>query len=281
MELHRWLTEAAAATDHALANPLGPRNARPKDRMNMQHCHLPCLPENYQMKCYFHHWLSQPQLSDITGDKNGEIVGHVLARMAEDPEDVPRGHMTSLELKLMDQACQARIENFHVNVSLHDRRSNGAAQHLHSNTFNFQIREVEPKSHADREDACARKRGLTQMAGELRWQLQLKEKGRPVLLGPIDKSNSLPSAGEASREQGPQVIVTTESTMSRSAQRPPTQPPKPDQSPLGCSPTSPYLLDHPVKVTPVLGGAKMRVKTWLCENGAHDHEIGLRRKNTR
>lgn len=31
--------------------------------MNMQHCNLLCLPENYQMKYYFYHGLSWPQVS--------------------------------------------------------------------------------------------------------------------------------------------------------------------------------------------------------------------------
>lgn len=33
--------------------------------MNMQHCNLLCLPENYQMKYYFYHGLSWPQVSLI------------------------------------------------------------------------------------------------------------------------------------------------------------------------------------------------------------------------
>lgn len=31
--------------------------------MNMQHCNLLCLPENYQMKYYFYHGLSWPQVN--------------------------------------------------------------------------------------------------------------------------------------------------------------------------------------------------------------------------
>ncbi|XP_043540957.1 N-alpha-acetyltransferase 10 [Chiloscyllium plagiosum] len=57
------------------------RNARPEDLMNMQHCNLLCLPENYQMKYYFYHGLSWPQLSYIAEDENGKIVGYVLAKM--------------------------------------------------------------------------------------------------------------------------------------------------------------------------------------------------------
>ncbi|XP_063064171.1 N-alpha-acetyltransferase 10 [Engraulis encrasicolus] len=154
------------------------RNARPEDLMNMQHCNLLCLPENYQMKYYFYHGLSWPQLSYIAEDENGKIVGYVLAKMEEDPDDVPHGHITSLAVKrshrrlglaqkLMDQASRAMIENFNAKyVSLHVRKSNRAALHLYSNTLKFQISEVEPKYYADGEDAYAMKRNLTQMADE-------------------------------------------------------------------------------------------------------------------
>uniref|UniRef100_A0A8C5KH73 N-terminal amino-acid N(alpha)-acetyltransferase NatA n=1 Tax=Jaculus jaculus TaxID=51337 RepID=A0A8C5KH73_JACJA len=97
------------------------RSARPKDLMNMRRCDLLCLPENYQMKDYFYHGLSWPQLSYIAED--GTIVGYVLAKMEEDPDDVPHGHITSLAVKrshrrlglaqkLMDRASRAMIENF-------------------------------------------------------------------------------------------------------------------------------------------------------------------------
>uniref|UniRef100_A0ABK0LCJ6 N-terminal amino-acid N(alpha)-acetyltransferase NatA n=1 Tax=Rattus norvegicus TaxID=10116 RepID=A0ABK0LCJ6_RAT len=128
------------------------RRARPDDLMNMQHCNLLCLPENYQMKYYFYHGLSWPQLSYIAEDEDGKIVGYVLAKMEEDPDDVPHGHITSLAVKrshrrlglaqkLMDQASRAMIENFSAKyVSLHVRKSNRAALHLYSNTLNFQVK---------------------------------------------------------------------------------------------------------------------------------------------
>ncbi len=47
----------------------------------MQHCNLLCLPENYQMKYYFYHALSWPQLSYVGEDEKGRIVGYVLAKM--------------------------------------------------------------------------------------------------------------------------------------------------------------------------------------------------------
>ncbi|XP_007948573.2 N-alpha-acetyltransferase 11 [Orycteropus afer afer] len=165
------------------------RNARPEDLMNMQHCNLLCLPENYQMKYFFYHGLSWPQLSYIAEDEDGKIVGYVLAKMEEDADDVAHGHITSLAVKrshrrlglakkLMDQASRAMIENFNAKyVSLHVRKSNRAALHLYSNTLNFQISEVEPKYYADGEDAYAMKLDLSQMAGELRRQQELKKCG--------------------------------------------------------------------------------------------------------
>lgn len=54
---------------------------QPEDLLNMQHCNLLCLPENYQMKYYFYHALSWPQLSYVAEDEKGRIVGYVLAKM--------------------------------------------------------------------------------------------------------------------------------------------------------------------------------------------------------
>uniref|UniRef100_A0A8C0Z2P4 N-terminal amino-acid N(alpha)-acetyltransferase NatA n=1 Tax=Canis lupus familiaris TaxID=9615 RepID=A0A8C0Z2P4_CANLF len=187
-----------------LARPRSlPAFPQPEDLMNMQHCNLLCLPENYQMKYYFYHGLSWPQLSYIAEDENGKIVGYVLAKMEEDPDDVPHGHITSLAVKrshrrlglaqkLMDQASRAMIENFNAKyVSLHVRK---------------RISEVEPKYYADGEDAYAMKRDLTQMADELRRHLELKDKGRHVVLGAIEnkvegRGSSLPSSGDACRDE--------------------------------------------------------------------------------
>lgn len=150
------------------------RTAKPEDLMNMQHCNLLCLPENYQMKYYFYHGLSWPQLSYVAEDDKKQIVGYVLAKMEEDPEDqVPHGHITSLAVKrshrrlglaqkLMDQASRAMNENFRAKyVSLHVRKSNRAALHLYANTLGFTMSEIEPKYYADGEDAYAMRRDLT------------------------------------------------------------------------------------------------------------------------
>nr|CAG4651333.1 EOG090X0DSH [Simocephalus serrulatus]SVE94504.1 EOG090X0DSH [Simocephalus serrulatus] len=152
------------------------RCARPDDLMNMQHCNLLCLPENYQMKYFFYHGLSWPQLSYVAEDEKGHIVGYVLAKMEEDSEDEPHGHITSLAVKrshrrlglaqkLMDQASRSMIECFNAKyVSLHVRKSNRAALNLYTNTLKFSISEIEPKYYADGEDAYAMKRDLVTFA---------------------------------------------------------------------------------------------------------------------
>ncbi|XP_072026251.1 N-alpha-acetyltransferase daf-31-like [Amphiura filiformis] len=148
------------------------RCAKPEDLMNMQHCNLLCLPENYQMKYYFYHGLSWPQLSYVAEDENGKVVGYVLAKMEEDPNEVPHGHITSLAVKrshrrlglaqkLMDQASRAMVECFDAKyVSLHVRKSNRAALHLYEDSLKFEISEIEPKYYADGEDAYAMRRDL-------------------------------------------------------------------------------------------------------------------------
>ncbi|KAH8415513.1 hypothetical protein KR222_001627 [Zaprionus bogoriensis] len=150
------------------------RCAKPEDLMTMQHCNLLCLPENYQMKYYFYHGLTWPQLSYVAEDDKGGIVGYVLAKMEEpEPgEESKHGHITSLAVKrsyrrlglaqkLMNQASQAMVECFNAQyVSLHVRKSNRAALNLYTNSLKFKIIEVEPKYYADGEDAYAMRRDL-------------------------------------------------------------------------------------------------------------------------
>ena len=51
------------------------RTASMSDLLAMQQCNLSCLPENYQMKYYFYHMLSWPQLLHVAEDSKGRIVG--------------------------------------------------------------------------------------------------------------------------------------------------------------------------------------------------------------
>lgn len=144
----------------------------------MQHCNLLCLPENYQMKYYFYHGLTWPQLSYVAEDDKGNIVGYVLAKMEEpEPgEESKHGHITSLAVKrpfrrlglaqkLMNQASLAMVECFDAQyVSLHVRKSNRAALNLYTNSLGFKILEIEPKYYADGEDAYSMRRDLSELA---------------------------------------------------------------------------------------------------------------------
>jgi len=151
----------------------------------MQATNLACLPENYQMKYYFYHLLSWPQLSYVAEDHKKKIVGYVLAKMEEDANE-PHGHITSLAVlrthrklglatKLMNQSQHAMVNCCNASyVSLHVRKSNRAALKLYRDTLEFRcadqprsmvhcvsrIHDVEAKYYADNEDAFDMRKDL-------------------------------------------------------------------------------------------------------------------------
>jgi len=143
------------------------RRATVDDLFQMQHCNLSCLPENYQMKYYFYHILSWPQLLHVAEEDNGKIVGYVLAKMEDEVAEggLQHGHITSLAVlrshrklglatKLMLAAERAMVESFEAQyVSLHVRRSNRAAIALYTRTLGFDVHDIEAKYYADGEDA--------------------------------------------------------------------------------------------------------------------------------
>ncbi|RKO89372.1 acyl-CoA N-acyltransferase [Blyttiomyces helicus] len=153
------------------------RQSTVEDLLSMQNCNLWNLPENYQMKYYIYHALSWPQLSFVAEDHKGRIVGYVLAKMEEEPGDVPHGHITSLSVmrnwrrlgiaeKLMTQSQKAMVEVFKSQyVSLHVRKSNRAALQLYRDTLKFSVHEIEKSYYADGEDAYAMRKEL-QVGGE-------------------------------------------------------------------------------------------------------------------
>lgn len=148
------------------------RQAVLEDLLAMQRCNLLCLPENYQLKYYFYHILSWPQLLHVAEDYDGKIVGYVLAKMEEDASE-PHGHITSLSVarthrklglasKLMKAAHRAMMDSFGAKyASLHVRVSNKAAFHLYTTTLGYEINDVEAKYYADGEDAYDMRKLLT------------------------------------------------------------------------------------------------------------------------
>ncbi|KAK9806938.1 hypothetical protein WJX72_008074 [[Myrmecia] bisecta] len=139
------------------------RQARVQDLLAMQNTNLWSLPENYQLKYYFYHILSWPQLLQVAED-NGKIVGYVLAKMEEESAEV-HGHITSLAVarthrklgiasRLMEAAHKAMMEVFDAEyVSLHVRVTNKAAFHLYKDTLGYKVNDTEKKYYADGEDA--------------------------------------------------------------------------------------------------------------------------------
>ena len=138
----------------------------------MQNANLWCLPENYQMKYYYYHIMSWPQLLHVAEDHNGKIVGYVLAKMEEEAS-VPHGHITSLAVlrthrkcgiatKLMKAAQRAMVESFGAEyVSLHVREGNLAAIHLYRRTLEYQVYDIEKGYYADGEDAYDMRKPFT------------------------------------------------------------------------------------------------------------------------
>ena len=76
------------------------RQATVQDLLQIQTTNLWCLPENYQMKYYFYHLLSWPQLLWVAEDFDGKIVGYVLAKMEEDQSQPKHGKRGLLLLLL-------------------------------------------------------------------------------------------------------------------------------------------------------------------------------------
>ncbi|KAF8577676.1 silencing group B protein [Ramaria rubella] len=143
------------------------RRARAEDLLGMQACNLNNLPENYQMKFYFWHAIGWPHLSYVAEDHKGRIVGYILAKIDESPDDgTPlNGHVNSISVlrshrrlglarKLMILSQQAMADIYRVPfISLHVRKTNKAAFALYKETLGFDIHAVDKAYYADGEDA--------------------------------------------------------------------------------------------------------------------------------
>ena len=183
---------------------LGVRQATCQDLLQMQNTNLWCLPENYNLKYYFYHILSWPQLLYVAEDHKGKIVGYVLAKMEED-EVVPHGHITSLAVlrthrkcglatKLMQSSHRRMQESFDAEYSaLHVRKSNHAAFHLYSQTLSYDINDIEKGYYADGEDAYDMRKPFKESVEK---DKDGKEKG--------DKGGKPPKGDKASEAEAPQ-----------------------------------------------------------------------------
>jgi len=142
------------------------------------------LPENYQLKYYFYHILTWPQLLFCAEDyTTGRIVGYVLAKMNDDAgaadqaaapggggAPLVNGHITSLAVarshrrlgvasRLMAATHRAMAEVFGAQyASLHVRVSNSAALRLYCGSLGYRVQDVETGYYANGEDAYEMRR---------------------------------------------------------------------------------------------------------------------------
>jgi peptide alpha-N-acetyltransferase len=124
-----------------------------------------------QIKYYFYHILSWPQLLFVAEDPQRHIVGYVLAKLEEDASEA-HGHITSLAVlrshrklgiasKLMVQAQSEMAQLFGATItSLHVRVSNRAATNLYSRNLGYFVNQTEAEYYADGEDAYDMKKHL-------------------------------------------------------------------------------------------------------------------------
>lgn len=147
------------------------------DLQKMQKLNLKNLPENYQMRFYFYHLLTWPQLSYVAETPQNDIVGYVLGKMEEEPEDkIGTGHITSISVKrsyrrmgiahkLMNQAMRAMKECFEAKkILLHVRQSNKSALTLYRDNLEFEVVRTEKGYYGDGEDAFYMEKGLEDVA---------------------------------------------------------------------------------------------------------------------
>ena len=145
------------------------RPAKTTDILEMQHCNLYNLPENYNLRYWLYHAMSWPQLPQVAvDDLSGKVVGYVLAKMEDDEgkEDfIPHGHITSISVlreyrklglatKLMRAALHQMKTIYEAHYcSLHVRVSNRAAITLYKDVLGYETMRVEAEYYADKEDA--------------------------------------------------------------------------------------------------------------------------------
>lgn len=147
------------------------RRANTDDMFEMQHSNLRCLPENYNMRYFYYHMLSWPQLLYVQKDYNDNTVGYVLAKIDdEDKKDMKHGHITSLavlrthrKLGIASRVMRATMREMDAEYgghfcSLHVRKTNDAALHLYQDTLHFRCAGVEEGYYVDQEDAYHMKR---------------------------------------------------------------------------------------------------------------------------
>lgn len=164
------------------------RRATMEDVFEMQNCNLRCLPENYNLRYFYYHYISWPQLLHVCEDTNGKIVGYVLAKMDDEEDDEKRhGHITSLavlrshrKLGVATRVMKGALEEMDTQYkahycSLHVRRTNEAALHLYQESLGFRCVEIDAEYYMDNEDAYHMKRAFRPEGGVQQGSLVLPD----------------------------------------------------------------------------------------------------------
>eukprot|EP00168_Porphyra_purpurea_P008821 TRINITY_DN2133_c0_g1_i6.p1 TRINITY_DN2133_c0_g1~~TRINITY_DN2133_c0_g1_i6.p1 ORF type:complete len:206 (-),score=44.68 TRINITY_DN2133_c0_g1_i6:92-709(-) len=147
-----------------------PPPRQPEDLLAIQSCNISCLPENYQMKYYFYHILSWPQLMYVAEDSASSpprIVGYVLAKNGGGRTTPPTCTATSPPWRscgrtgssaLPTASCrpptlQCGRASAPATRASTCAKSNAAAKHLYVESLGYKIHDIEAKYYADAEDA--------------------------------------------------------------------------------------------------------------------------------
>ena len=140
------------------------RRTLPEDLPRVQNANLTNLPENYSMKYYYYHLISNPNVSFLAETEDKKVVGYCLVKVEKDNNKKAYATLTSISVlrsyrrlgiatKLLRAAENSLIEQYQCEYfELHVRESNKPARHLYEQTIGFKIHVVEKKYYADGED---------------------------------------------------------------------------------------------------------------------------------
>ncbi|EDO06356.1 putative N-terminal acetyltransferase A complex catalytic subunit NAA10 [Babesia bovis T2Bo] len=143
------------------------RRASMYDLIGTSDCNLVNVIENYQMKYYFYHLLSWPQLTNIAVSPSGYVCGYSMAKLEEDVENA--GHLTAVGVlrsyrymgiakNVIKQTHNAMNAIYACTaVYLFVRVSNWAAFNMYKHKFGYVIDETVREYFHDKEDAYSMK----------------------------------------------------------------------------------------------------------------------------
>ncbi|GIX64358.1 N-acetyltransferase, putative [Babesia caballi] len=143
------------------------RRATIYDLVGTSDCNLVNVIENYQMKYYFYHLLSWPQLTNIAIAPNGYVCGYSMAKLEEDIDNA--GHLTAVGVlrsyrsmgianRVIKQTHDAMQAVYTCDsVYLFVRVSNWGAHAMYKYRLGYSVDEIVREYFNDKEDAYSMK----------------------------------------------------------------------------------------------------------------------------